>query len=312
MLSCAFMLSAFLPISAQNNRMSNAANTEINYTVSMSKPQTHLLEVEMRVRQNGAAQNVDLIMPVWTPGSYLIREYERHVQDFAAKDASGKVLSWDKLNKNTWRIASNSANEVVVNYKVYSNELTVRTNELNSDHAFWNNAALLMYPKDNLKTPSTLKVVPFGSWKVATALEPSGTANTFRAENFDTLYDSPFEVGNFVETSFDVKGIPHRLVINGTGNYDLERLRRDIPKIIEVESQIFGATHAEVCACVLGVWGLPTQIVEAVASHHHPFRLLTRPFSPMTAVFAANILEHEVRPETGAMPPAEMDLNYLN
>lgn len=79
----------------------------------------------------------------------------------------------------------------------------------------------------------------------------------------------------------------------------------------EVESQVFGATHAEVGACVLGVWGLPAPIVESVASHHHPFRLLTRSFSPMTAVFAANILEHETRPENTAMPQAEIDLGYL-
>ena len=80
----------------------------------------------------------------------------------------------------------------------------------------------------------------------------------------------------------------------------------------EVESQIFGATHAEVGACVLNVWGLPPQIVESVVSHHHPLRLLTRPFSPMTAVFAANILEHEARPEQTSMPQEKIDLPYLN
>ena len=80
----------------------------------------------------------------------------------------------------------------------------------------------------------------------------------------------------------------------------------------EVESQIFGATHAEVGACVLNVWGLPPQIVESVVSHHHPLRLLTRPFSPMTAVFAANILEHEARPEKTALPQEALDLPYLN
>jgi putative nucleotidyltransferase with HDIG domain len=79
----------------------------------------------------------------------------------------------------------------------------------------------------------------------------------------------------------------------------------------EVESQIFGATHAEVGACILSVWGLPGQIIDSVVSHHHPFRLLTRPFSPMTAVFAANIIEHEVRPENSATPRDELDLGYL-
>jgi predicted metalloprotease with PDZ domain len=218
-----------------------AAPPEISYTVSMSKPWTHLLEVEMRVKTNAPDEKTDLVMPVWTPGSYLIREYARHVQDFAAKDAGGNSLAWQKINKDTWRIASKGANEVVVTYRVYANELTVRTNELNDQHAFWNNAALLMYPEGQLKAPSTLKVVPFGEWKIATGLpKVEGQANTFRAEDFDILYDSPFEAGNFKEISFMVRGVPHRMVIDGEGNYDLEQLRRDVPKIVEAAADIFG------------------------------------------------------------------------
>jgi HD-like signal output (HDOD) protein/CheY-like chemotaxis protein len=91
----------------------------------------------------------------------------------------------------------------------------------------------------------------------------------------------------------------------------LEMARAQYRSLWEVESQVFGATHADVGACVLSVWGLPAQIVESVASHHHPLRLLTRPFSPMTAVFAANILEHEAHPENTAMPQAGIDLTYL-
>jgi len=91
----------------------------------------------------------------------------------------------------------------------------------------------------------------------------------------------------------------------------LEMSRSQYRSLWEVESQIFGATHAEVGACILNLWGLPPQIVESVVSHHHPLRLLTRPFSPMTAVFAANIIEHEARPENSPKPQVEMDLTYL-
>jgi predicted metalloprotease with PDZ domain len=212
---------------------------DISYTVSMSKPWTHLLEVEMRVKPAG--DRTDLVMPVWTPGSYLVREYARHVQDFAAKDGSGKALSWQKINKNTWQVASKGAGEVVATYRVYANELTVRTNELNDQHAFWNNAATLMYPDGQIKSPSTLKVVPYGSWKIATGLPPmAGAANTFHAENFDILYDSPFDVSNFKEVSFEVHGVPHRIIMDGEGNYDLERLKVDVPKIVSAAADIFG------------------------------------------------------------------------
>jgi len=218
-----------------------ATAPEISYTVSMSKPWTHLLEVEMRVKSSTPGEKTDLVMPVWTPGSYLIREYERHVQDFAAKDGSGNSLAWQKVNKNTWQIASKSANEIVVTYRVYANELTVRTNDLNDQHAFWNNAALLMYPEGQLKAPSTIKVVPYGEWKIATGMpKVEGQANTFRAEDFDILYDSPFDVSNFKEISFNVRGVPHRMVFDGEGNYDLEQLRQDVPKIVEAAADIFG------------------------------------------------------------------------
>ncbi len=221
--------------------MANSAAPEISYTVSMSKPWTHLLEVEMRLKSPASSDTAEIQMPVWTPGSYLIREYARHVQDFAARDASGKNLAWQKTNKNTWQISTGGAREILVTYRVYANELTVRTNELNSDHAFFNNAALLMNPKGFLNAPSTLRVNPYGNWKIATGLpRVEGQTNTFRAENFDILYDSPFEVSNFKEISFDVEGKPHRMVFEGEGNYDMAKTARDVKKIVEESRRMFG------------------------------------------------------------------------
>ncbi|HEY8560219.1 MAG TPA: PDZ domain-containing protein [Pyrinomonadaceae bacterium] len=219
-----------------------AAAPEISYTIGMSKPWTHLLEVEMRLRWTaGAPAQAEISMPVWTPGSYLVREYARHVESFAAADAGGNSLSWRKIDKNSWQIDTKSAPEIVVKYNVYANELTVRTNELNADHAFFTPAALLMFPKDNLKTASTVRVVPYGNWKVATGLPKApGGENTFRAENFDVLYDSPFEVGDFKEISFTVQGKPHRFVVEGEGNYDLPRIAKDTAKIVEESYKIFG------------------------------------------------------------------------
>lgn len=217
------------------------AAPDIFYTVSMSKPFTHLLEVEMRLKAANLPAKAELKMPVWTPGSYLVREYARHVQDFAAKNAAGSELDWRKINKNTWQIDTNGANEIVVSYKVYANELTVRTNELNSDHAFWNNAALLMFPKDALNAPSTVKIVPFGDWKIATGLpKVEGQTNTYRAPNFDVLYDSPFEVSDFKSIDFTAAGKPHQFVVDGDGNYDLQQIARDTTKIVEQTSAMFG------------------------------------------------------------------------
>src|SRR6266436_9594802 len=239
------LAAAFSPAFARNTHSQNTqpiSKPDIHFTVSMPKPYTHLLEVEVRLQDpKGLSPQTSLSMPVWTPGSYLIREFERNVQDFSANNSTGSPLAWSKTDKNTWRVETAGQKELVAKYRVYCNEFSVRTNEVNDRHAFWNNAALLMFPEGQLRSPSTLTVEPFGDWKIATGL-PSVTdkINTFRAENFDILYDSPFEVSDFTVLSFEVKGIPHRIVIDGEGNYDPERVRSSVKKIVETQAAMMG------------------------------------------------------------------------
>ena len=220
-----FVISNFATADAQRRprqerRVSNAAAVApptIAYTVSMSKPSTHLLEVEMDMEWSAMPEQAEIKMAVWTPGSYLIREYAKHVLEFVVLDGAGNSLDWRKINKNTWQIDTNGAKKLRIGYSIYANELTVRTNELNYEHAFFTPAALFMYPKGQLNAPSTVKVVPYGNWKVATGLKPAGPANTFKAPNYDILFDSPFEVSDFKEKKFMVRGVPHRYVVTGEG-----------------------------------------------------------------------------------------------
>ena len=197
----------------------------------MSKPWTHLIEVEMSVKWEQMPETAELKMPVWTPGSYLIREYSRHVQDFAVKNGAGAELTWRKTNKNTWRVNTNGARNRAT-YRVYANELSVRTSELNYDHGFWNNAASLMFPMTG-SPRAPLSSNP-SDWKVATGLPlVDGQTNTFRAPNFDILYDSPFEVSNFKQVSFVVEGKAFWIIFSGDGNYDQKQTASDVKKIVE-------------------------------------------------------------------------------
>jgi predicted metalloprotease with PDZ domain len=234
---CAAALLLVLPVLAAAQ-----APVDISFTVAMSRPHTHLFDVEIAIKRAASGpQEEMLVMPVWTPGSYLVREFERNVQDFAVTDAARQPLKWEKTNKNTWRVVTNGAREWRATYRVYANELSVRTSELNSEHAFWNNANLLMYLEGFLKSPATLRVLAPDVWKVATGLPAvPGQRNTFRAENFDILYDSPFEASDFKTIVFNVKGVPHRIVIDGAGNYDPERMRRDVQKIVETQVELMG------------------------------------------------------------------------
>jgi predicted metalloprotease with PDZ domain len=243
-ISLAALLAIYLGQMAVAQTSQSASPIDIAFTVAMPRPHTHIFEIEVQIKHgpNVTAPTEELlVMPVWTPGSYLIREFERQVQDFAARDANGQPLKWEKINKDTWRVVTNGAREWHASYRVYANELSVRTSELNSGHAFWNNATLLMYLDGYLKSPSTVQVLAPDVWKVATGLPVApGPKNTFRAENFDVLYDSPFEVSAFKTIAFNVKGVPHRIVIDGEGNYDPERMRRDVQKIVETEVEIMG------------------------------------------------------------------------
>src|SRR5690606_4572262 len=137
-------------------------------------------------------------MPVWAPGSYLVREFSKHVEGFEALSPSGERMESRKINKNTWRIKSAKADAIVVHYRIYGFEVSVRTNFIDADHAFLSPPGTFMYVDGMLTHPAEVTIVPHASWsQVSTGLEPlAGKPNTFYAADFDVLFDSPIEVGN--------------------------------------------------------------------------------------------------------------------
>ena len=212
----------------------------IHYQVAMSQPSSHLFEVTLHLT-DWSNPVLDLKLPVWTPGSYLVREYAKHLQDFAAK--TGKInLPWRKLAKNHWQIETNGVSELTVSYRVFANELTVRTNHLDQTHGYFNPAALCFYIPGFEQSRIWVKIVPpFEEWRVTTPLPTvTGRENTFEARDFDTLVDSPFEIGCHQLYDFEVLGKSHQLVIWGEGNAQAARLIPDIQTIIEVEAAMFG------------------------------------------------------------------------
>jgi predicted metalloprotease with PDZ domain len=226
-----------------------APSLQLHYQVAMPKPESHLFEVTLRV--SGLAQldtaTLDLKMPVWTPGSYLVREYARHLQNFTAvahpegTEAEAVPLKWHKQGKNHWQIQTQGYATVTLHYQIYAYELSVRTNHLDSSHGYFNGAALFFYVPGHEKTPLTVTIVPPRlTWEVSTALPPvAGQPHTFLAADFDTLVDSPFEIGSHPVYTFEVQGKPHQLAVWGTGNLDPERLIADIQKLIHCEAEIF-------------------------------------------------------------------------
>ena len=215
---------------------------KIHYQVAMSQPESHLFEVTLQIR-DWQASVLNLKMPVWTPGSYLVREYAKQVQDFVAEDNnSQQSLLSCKLSKNHWQIQTESVSEIKVNYRVFANELSVRTNHLDSTHGYFNGAALFFFiPEFEQEEIWVTIAPPKPDWKVTTTLSAvKGGANTFTAPDFDTLVDSPFEIGCHRLYEFELLDKPHQLAIWGKGNAKAEKIIEDTKKIIEVEADLYG------------------------------------------------------------------------
>jgi predicted metalloprotease with PDZ domain len=214
--------------------------SSINYWVAIPQPETHLFEVTLHLL-NYPFSVINLKMPVWTPGSYLVREYAKNLQDFAAF-AGAEPLSWRKISKNHWQVEKGDAPEVIIRYRVFANELSVRTNHLDATHAYFNGAALFFRILGWEEQPIRITIVPPSpEWQITTGLSPvAEAANTFLTEDFDTLVDTPFEIGIHDLFNFEVLGKPHQLAIWGQGNHKPEKLLEHLQKVIEFEAKMFG------------------------------------------------------------------------
>ncbi|NJK59802.1 MAG: M61 family metallopeptidase [Oscillatoriales cyanobacterium SM2_1_8] len=209
------------------------------YTVAFPQPETHLLHVRLEI-PHWETPVLNLHWPTWTPGSYLIREYARHLRDFEVTDGDLTGLLWQKTAKNVWRISVPEPMDICVTYRIFANELSVRTNHLDRTHAYFNGAAVFGYAPGHEKRPFVVKIaMPQPDWQVATPL-PCIAPNTYRAQHYDELVDSPFEVGHHQRHDFTAGGKPHVWVVWGTGNLDLSQVAADTAKIVETTAQMFG------------------------------------------------------------------------
>lgn len=218
----------------------------IHYQVAMPEPQSHLFEVTLLV-ENWQEPVLNLKMPVWTPGSYLVREYAKNLQDFTA-EMTDKLQSLPvcKIAKNHWQIATANTSKITVRYRVFANELSVRTNHLDATHGYFNGAALFLFIPGFEQQAIQVEIITKPDWQVTTTLPlVSDQTNTFEAKDFDTLVDSPFEIGSHQIYNFDVLGKPHQLAVWGQGNLNPEKLIEDTQKIIEVEAKLFGGLPYE-------------------------------------------------------------------
>jgi predicted metalloprotease with PDZ domain len=214
----------------------------IRYRIAFPEPHTHLFDVTVRVPLDPRRDEVELSLPAWTPGSYKVRDFARHVQDLVARGPGGSAVAGRKTDKHTWRFDARGLASLEVSYKVYANELTVRTAHLDDRHAYWNGANLCLAVAGETSRPCEVELGPLPrGWIVATGLEPlAGAPGSFVAPDYDALVDAPFDVGLLVVREFVVDGVKHVIALDGEGNYDAARMREDVEKIVRSELAMFG------------------------------------------------------------------------
>lgn len=217
----------------------------LQYTLRFPAPQTHYVEVALVIPVLHRPF-VDVRMAVWTPGSYLVREYARHVEGLAAQTPDGVALGIEKIRKNRWRIAVPAATPLHVTYKVYCREMSVRTNWIDADFALLNGAPTFLTLVEDERRPHDIRLLLPASWHTTISglpAAPDGAPHHYRAADFDMLVDSPILAGNPCIYPFEVDGKPHYLVNEGEGGvWDGARSVADVARIVQAHWQMWGGS----------------------------------------------------------------------
>lgn len=222
----------------------------LHYHVELHHLHAHQYRVTLRIATPAAQQLVSL--PVWIPGSYLVREFAKNLQELNARQ-NGQPIAVQQLSKHQWQLDCSANAPVELSYLVNAYDTSVRTAWLDQRRGFFNGTSLLLRVHGQEAQPHQLRISPSAQvpdWKLATGLSAvevdAQGFGTYTVGNYDELVDCPIEMGNFWSSSFTARGVPHRFVVAGApASFDGERLLRDAQKVCEAEIDFWGvAPHS--------------------------------------------------------------------
>lgn len=215
----------------------------VRYTVRIPAPATHYLEVEASYPANGS-RTLELMMPVWTPGSYLVREFARNVEDIRATSSSGAVLPVHKTRKNRWAVDAPRTGRVTLTYRVYAHERAGRLDWVESSFALINGAPTFITLVERAHRPHEVLLALPADWQKSVTSMPSagdGAAHHYVAADYDELVDSPIVAGNPQVREFVVLGKSHFLVNVGDSTlWNTDRSVADLGKLVVAEQRMWG------------------------------------------------------------------------
>ena len=217
----------------------------MRYRIRPADPNAHLFEVELEVDEPDAAGQ-RFALPAWIPGSYMIREFARHVVSIEARSGARRV-ALEKVDKHTWQ-ATRCRGPLALRYLVYAWDLSVRGAHLDASHGFFNGTSVFLRVLGREREPCAVEILPpegepFADWRVATTLPRAGARpwgfGGYRAADYDELIDHPVEMGRFALVEFEAAGVPHAVAITGQHDADPERLAGDLARICEAQVRLF-------------------------------------------------------------------------
>jgi predicted metalloprotease with PDZ domain len=213
----------------------------IRYRVDLTDRLHHLVRVTLTVPAD-LSDDARVVLPVWTPGSYVVRDYVHHVQWIRAETADGTEVDLAPDGRTAWRLPAGPVGPVTVTLELYANQLTVRTNHVDDHHALLIPAATFPYVDGGTDRPHLVHLPPHpadhGVWSL---LPPGPEPDTFLADHRDHLVDSAFEVGDHAAVTFEVAGVPHEFVWAGHGGApDLAAVADDTRRIAAAAIALFG------------------------------------------------------------------------
>ncbi|HJV07031.1 MAG TPA: PDZ domain-containing protein [Chromobacteriaceae bacterium] len=222
-------------------------NVPVRYSICPVAPVAHLFEVSLKVK-HPAKEGQRFSLPAWIPGSYMIREFARHIVSMRAR-SGGKPVQLCQLDKHTWQAAPVKGT-LTLTYQVYAYDLSVRGAYLDQQRGFFNASSVFLAVEGYEGEGCEVEICPpadpaLSGWQVATSLpglevDKTSGFGRYLAANYDELLDHPVELGTFERVRFKACGVPHEFVIAGRFRADLKRLTKDVKKICEYQINLFG------------------------------------------------------------------------
>lgn len=211
---------------------------KVSVIIDINQAEHHLAMVSMNI-PNKALASISLKLPTWRTGKYEVLNLSNGIRLFKAMSSDGTELTWQKTDKNTWEVTPVDNENIIIHYQLYANQLDKRTRHIDDSHAFLNMSSVVLYNDSTRHLQHELVLKTPLKWKSYSGLNSGNAKHTFVADNYDQLVDAPVETGINEHHTFEVDKVKYELVIWGKGNYNSEKIVKDLSILAKQTSVIW-------------------------------------------------------------------------